>query len=252
MAFNTTDFRQAFPQAGAKQPIASPAYFEASFDSLPPCMNAVDGAKGQKVNDAFRGMKFRCQAADLPSRQMLGMSREFHAPKKIMPYTALYQTLIVDFLETDGFDIRAFFDVWQDQIEGAHRGYMTEYYDNLIVPKFTLTAYSKSGVPMTRWVFKNVFPIAVNVSQMNWSQQSQALNVPVELNYQKWEFEVINSSTASPNTNVGAMVDYRDATVSESGSSIKQPPFTPGFTPPSATEVWGNFGTQLFDAIFKL
>lgn len=252
MAFNTTEFRQAFPHSGTKQPIASPAYFEASFDGLPACMNKVDGAKRKKVDDAFKGMKFRCQAADLPSRQILGMSREFNSPKKVMPYAALYQTLIVDFLETDGFDIRAFFDVWQDQIEGAHRNYMTEYYDNLIVPKFTLTAYNKSGVPISRWIFKNVFPMAVNVSQLNWSQQSQALNVPVELNFQKWEFEVINSSTGAVNNNPSPIVDYKDATVTESGSTISGYPRTPGYVPPSAEQTWGEFGSRLFDTIFKL
>lgn len=240
MAFNASDFRNAFPKSGNRHPIASPAYFEAEFDSIPACMLSIsDNTKKQKIDAAFRGIKFRCQATDLPSRQIMAMGREFNAPKKMMPYSSLYQSLIVDFLETDGFDIRTFFDIWQDEIEGANRGYKTEYYDNLVVPKFTMTAYSKNGVPLTRWIFKNVFPIAINVSQMNWSQQHQALNIPVELNFQKWEFEIINSAAA-----VGSTQATNGGTNQNNKNSFMDSR--------SETEIWHEFGSKVFGAIFNL
>lgn len=191
MAFNIDAFRAAFANKDDDGLTASPAYFTAEFASLPGCLQREDLKQTTKntINKMHRNMKFRASAADLPSRQLVSVQRAFNGPHKLVPYSTIYASSIIEFIETSTFDVRTFFDAWQDMIEGNQRNWQTEYYDELISDKFIVTAYNKLGKAIQRWTFYNVFPVSVNPSQLNWSTQSGILSVAVELSYHRWKFE---------------------------------------------------------------
>ena len=191
MAFNVDAFRAAFANSQDDGLTASPAYFTAEFPNLPKCLQREDLKQSTKnaINSMHRNMKFRASAADLPSRQLVSVQRAFNGPHKLVPYSTIYASSIVEFIETSTFGVRTFFDSWQDLIEGNQRFFQTEYYDELIADKFIVTAYNKGGQAIQRWTFYNVFPVSVNPSQLNWSTQSGILSVAVELSYHRWKFE---------------------------------------------------------------
>lgn len=191
MAFNANDFKQAFSNKNINTLTASPAYFEAFFDAPPNCLMRPDIKPSTRavIEKTLKGMKFRASAADLPARQLVSVQRAFNGPHKLVPYSTIYSTSIVEFIETSEFDIRTFFDAWQDMIEGNQRNYTSEYYDELIAPKFIVRAFDKRGIAVQEWEFYNVFPVSVNPSQLNWSSQSAIVTVAVELSYHRWKFK---------------------------------------------------------------
>jgi hypothetical protein len=191
MAFNANEFKKAFNNKDTNTITASPAYFEAYFEAPPRCLLRTDikASTSATIERCLRGMKFRASAADLPARQLVSIQRAFNGPHKLVPYSTIYSTSIVEFIETADFDIRTFFDAWQDMIEGNQRNYTSEYYDELIAPTFIVKAFNKQGAPVQQWTFYNVFPVSVNPSQLNWSQQSAIITVAVELSYHRWKFK---------------------------------------------------------------
>ena len=190
--FDTSAFIQAFKdKSGGESIIASPAYFEAFFDGAPNCFNALGPRQKERQMETFRNIRFRASSADLPSRQMVSVQRAFNGPHKLVPYSSIYASAIIEFLETANFDIRAFFDSWQDLMEGNQRNFETEYYEDLVAPKFIVRAYNRAGKAIQQWTFINAFPVSVNPSQLNWSTQSGVTTVAVELSYYRWKFETL-------------------------------------------------------------
>lgn len=195
MAFNANDFRQSFNN-GTDTPLsltASPAYFEVSFGGMPGCLMRADMASStaKKLDKAARSIKHRAKATDLPARQMVSVQRAFNGPHKLVPYSSIYSTSIIEFIETADFDIRTLFDTWQGMIEGNQRDYVSEYYDDIILPELIVRAFDKSGKAKQEWIFYNVFPVSVNPSQLNWDSKSSYLTVPIELSYHRWTYKTL-------------------------------------------------------------
>lgn len=188
MAFNAAEFRGAFNRPEKNELTASPAYFEVELIGTPKNFDKLKRPLQEKINNTLRNLKFRASTADLPARQLVSIPRAFNGPQKLIPYTSLYSTAIIEFIETSDFAIRTFFDAWQDMIEGNQRNYESDYYDDLIIPKLWVTAFNKQGKPVQRWEFYNVFPVSVNPSQLNWSTQNAFVTVSVELSYHRWKF----------------------------------------------------------------
>lgn len=189
MAFDATKFRGAFNKGNTNTLTASPAYFEAYFVNTPKCFDKLSAPLKASTEHTHKNMKFRASTADLPARQLVSIQRAFNGPHKLVPYSTIYSTSIIEFIETSDFSIRTFFDAWQDLIEGNQRNYSSEYYDDLIAPTFVVEAFSKgSNVAVQKWEFYNVFPVSVNPSQLNWGTQSAVITVSVELSYHRWKF----------------------------------------------------------------
>lgn len=197
MAFNANDFRQSFNNGGTNNtPLsltASPAYFEVHFGGMPGCLTRSDmrSSTAKKLDKAARSIKYRAKAADLPARQMVSVQRAFNGPHKLVPYSSIYSTSIIEFIETADFDIRTLFDTWQGMIEGNQRDYVSEYYDDIILPELIVRAFDKSGKAKQEWIFYNVFPVSVNPSQLNWDSKSSYITVPIELSYHRWTYKTL-------------------------------------------------------------
>lgn len=190
--FNIDNFMNSFAdKTGNGTLVASPAYFEAYFADTPNCFDRMRADLRDRQMNTFRNMRFRASNADLPSRQMVSVQRAFTGPHKLVPYSSIYASSIIEFIETPRYDIRAFFDSWQDLIEGNQRGFETEYYEDLIAKEFIIKAYNREGQAVQKWTLYNVFPVSVNPSQMNWGTQSSIVTAAVELSYHRWKFEAL-------------------------------------------------------------
>lgn len=187
--FNIEKFINAFATNNSEDSlISSPAYFEAFFTKEPNCFSQLK--RGEVYNrqiKTFNNLKFRASTADLPSRQMVSVQRAFNGPHKLVPYSSIYASTLIEFIETPKFDIRSFFDTWQGLIEGNQRNFETEYYEDLVSPEMVVQAYNRNGQIVRKWRFINVFPVSVNPTQLNWSTQNGITTVSVELSYYRWE-----------------------------------------------------------------
>lgn len=184
MAFDISKFRDAFNQSQfSTSPVASPAYFEVYLEGTPKCLGT-----GTLIDQFLRGMQFRASGADLPGRQLMGIQRQPHGPKRTVPHSCIYAGAVIEFIETEGYDIRRVFDAWQSAIEGTNRNGSTLFYDDIIAPAMVVKGYNKNGEAIGMWRLKDIFPLAVNPTQMNWSTENGFITVPVEFHYHKWEY----------------------------------------------------------------
>ena len=103
-------------------------YFEEYFEVTPKCIELLSGPLKLRVENMLKNMKFRASTADLPARQLVSIQRAFNGPHKLVPYSTIYSTSIIEFIETSDFSVRTFFDAWQDLIEGNQRDYSTSEY----------------------------------------------------------------------------------------------------------------------------
>ena len=136
MAFNVNELRYASFNP-LLRPVASPAYFEAYFDTIPVVLQddvisffgssrvgkILNGA-AQEVKERLLGpgpstnVRFRVQAADLPQRQLEVQPRFTNGPQRMIPFGAIYATTVIDVIESDQYDMRRFFDEWMGIISG--------------------------------------------------------------------------------------------------------------------------------------
>lgn len=186
MAFNTENFRQSFKtaQTGARA-TASPAYFEVYLTGLPACL------QGKGLEDHLRGLRFRANATDLPGRQFLSEARETRGSQRMMPHSSLYSSQTLEFIETENYDIRHFFDEWHDTMENDEHGNTVRYYDDIIAPSIIILAYNKKGDTVAQWELYDVYPLSVLGSQMSWSSVDSNVAVTVEFHYKKWKHYIM-------------------------------------------------------------
>ena len=224
MAFNVNELRYASFNP-LLRPVASPAYFEAYFDTIPKVMmedtigisifgksdigkalNTVASTAAQEIKERILGpgpsmnVRFRVQAADLPQRQLETQPRFTNGPQRMVPFGIIYATTVIDVIESDQYDMRKYFDAWMGRMSGLTRDgepteakdrYKMAYYDDCVAT-FIIVAYAANGLPQAKWTLKEAYPIAVNASQMNWGNVNQYVTIPVELAYHEWEFKELD------------------------------------------------------------
>ena len=218
MAFNVNELRYASFNP-LLRPVASPAYFEAYFDTIPVVLQddvisffggsrvgkILNGA-AQEVKERLLGpgpsmnVRFRVQAADLPQRQLETQPRFANGPQRMIPFGIIYATTVIDVIESDQYDMRKYFDEWMGRMSGltgdggateAKDRYKMAYYDDCVAT-FIIVAYAANGLPQAKWTLKEAYPIAVNATQMNWANVNQYVTIPVELAYHEWEYKELN------------------------------------------------------------
>lgn len=197
MSFNVNRFRGAF--SGAKQDyVVAPAnYFEVQFMDLPKAFNSAfksfagkdKSVQKQLANDSFNNMRFRCHHADIPAKMLTPMARGgFMGPNRQMSSgTATFAPLQLDFLETPRFNLRAFFDAWTELAEGYQNGYITEYYDDIIMPEINIVLFSRDGKKIARWALYDCWPSSVTHSSLAWDSVNSNVTVGAEIMYHRWE-----------------------------------------------------------------
>ena len=224
MAFNVNELRYASFNP-LLRPVASPAYFEAYFDTIPKVMmedtisigifgksdigkalNTVASTAAQEIKERILGpgpsmnVRFRVQAADLPQRQLETQPRFTNGPQRMIPFGIIYATTVIDVIESDQYDMRKYFDEWMSRMSGltsdgsateAKDRYKMAYYDDCVAT-FIIVAYAANGLPQAKWTLKEAYPIAVNATQMNWANVNQYVTIPVELAYHEWEYKELN------------------------------------------------------------
>lgn len=194
MAFNTKDFR-----ANLKT-YAQPNHFSMSFIGPPPGAKITKGGSSPGPNfteDELRlfdtNFKFRAFATSLPGRNLDTLDRRYTGPSRLIPTGYAYQPLLISILETENHDVRGFFDKWMGYIaDGA--SWFSRYYDDIIVQEMRLELYTRSpwldsaggATPVKVYTLKEVYPIAVTATQLDWGSNNNITVINVELQYYIW------------------------------------------------------------------
>lgn len=172
---------------------------------LPPIFNEaskiarVDDNSGISWVDIFSQIPFRCEMTEMPGRILQTTRRDHHGPSKEIPTGILYNTTVINLIESKGFEIRALFDIWQEYVFSSKNNnlYTIPYYDDYVAATATITVYDSAGNPRRAYKLINAFPVSVSPNQLGWGQNDDFVSVPIELSYQKWEAVPIPASASN-------------------------------------------------------
>ena len=176
--------------------VAKTANFQLNISSL------TVGPRG--LNPRFSGyakiLAFRCEATELPGRQLVTNDSKIYGPTYKTPYQSVYQEVNLTFLETSTFFIRDFFETWIDSIYDSASNQLN-YPNNYQIP-VSLTQYDQFAPngpqPSTpspdlnkiaTWHLYHAFPTAVNQMPLAWSEDGLH-RVAVTMAYQYYTMEV--------------------------------------------------------------
>ncbi len=164
--------------------VAKTSHFEVSIPVAPEIV-------GTSVAEAHRLLSFRCEATELPGRQLVTQENRIYGPVYKTPYQSLYQEITLNFLETKDLFVRRFFELWMDRIFTSYSNklsYPDEYRYPLVLTQYDImskdsdTKEGGSGVtgrnkhittsltPVASWVLYYAFPTAVNQMPVSWTE----------------------------------------------------------------------------------
>lgn len=147
--------------------VAKSSHFQVSIPKVP---KGLDGG-----GSASRLLAMRCEATELPGRQLVTQDNRVYGPIYKTPYQSLYQDITLTFLETGDFFIRRYFELWLDTIFNSTNNrleYPAAYYADMSMTQFDMTV--KKGTSELRqiavWHLVNAFPVAVNQMPVAWTE----------------------------------------------------------------------------------
>jgi len=170
-----TDFLSSLSQYG----VAKTSHFTLSIPVK------LQGEGTAVFSDMDRLLGFRCESAELPGRQLISNDSRVYGPTYKTPYQSLYQETTFNFLETDSFLIRGFFEAWMSQVFNPTTNrleYPDAYRFDIKLRQFDVVDGTrphsvKETVNPTAiletiavWEMYNAFPTAVNQMPVSWSE----------------------------------------------------------------------------------
>jgi hypothetical protein len=141
--------------------------------------------KDERFSDIDRLLGLRCEATELPGRQLVSNDSRTYGPSYKTPYQSLYQEITLNFIETANFMIRGFFETWMSNIFNPNTNILaypdtyrvdttlTQYSTSDVAPGFSVTSpkVQAEGLPeVARWYMNQSFPTAINQMPVSWAE----------------------------------------------------------------------------------
>lgn len=146
---------------------------------------------GKTTFDFGRTLSFRCEATDLPGRQLVTQENRIYGPVYKTPYQSLYQEITLNFLETQDMTIRKYFELWVDFIFESvsnRLAYPNLYRKDILItqydispkqpetaitgiqPTTTRPSNNDTLAPLLTWNLISAFPTAINQMPVSWTE----------------------------------------------------------------------------------
>lgn len=138
----------------------------------------LSGGRFSNISDNDKIMGLRCEATELPGRQLVSNDSRTYGPTYKTPYQSLYQEVTVNFIETSDFFIRGFFEGWMDRIYNSSTNLLSYPKDTRLDTSLTqydvmLTDAEDPAASLRKiavWTMFNTWPTAVNQMPVSWSE----------------------------------------------------------------------------------
>lgn len=179
-----------------KTELARPCHFDVSFRPSTTLLNAFIGPSvAGKLLQSYliengSSFRFRCEAAELPSRTFSIVEQQTYGPVERHPALTSYDPITLTFMVSDDMSEKYFFDLWMEAISvssplGAVTGaigaglqtfginlglgvrFDLEYRDNY-TSTIEINQYDLNGKNSYKTYLIEAFPYTVNQLPLNW------------------------------------------------------------------------------------
>lgn len=136
--------------------------------------------------DSFK-LSMAAHVAELPARQMDVLERRYNGPVRNVPTGHTYATMNIEFLENSDYNIRNYFNLWQNEIFKETEAWKVPFYKDIIADYLDIDLYGPDGRKMSTYRIFEVFPIAISSTNLGWALNNQAMPTNIEFAYHRWE-----------------------------------------------------------------
>jgi len=170
--------------------------------TAPPCVTGPSRGRGaiKPLNASDRLVSMFCDQASFPQTRIRTSQQQIFGPPSYHPQNAEYggdNFSLQFFLDAD-MTIKNFFDSWVDGVVNRSTGEVY-FQDNYLCQGLTVTQLNQSNNPVYRIKFEDLFPIAVNPIQLDYSMDSVS-KLNVTFSYRRWYTVYIEPLAADPPT----------------------------------------------------
>ena len=162
-----------------------------SIDTFRSKLNAKEGPAPVNRYEVYipRGgssLSFQCEQAELPGKTMLTVEDKLYGPVRKIGYGQMFIDTTMTFICTaQGWEEKAFFDTWQNDIVDPDL-YDANYYNDYTTD-ILLRTFTESNNPSYGITFKEAFPLNVGAVNLGWGQNNEYARLSVTFAYRKWE-----------------------------------------------------------------
>lgn len=146
--------------------IAKTSHFDVSF-TLPKAISPD--------TDIPRLLKLRCEAAELPGRQIGTTDNRIYGPIYKTPYESLYSEMTMTFIDTSDMKIRYFFDTWIDRIYNPNTNaikYIDDIVSDIVVTQYDLEGTPETLNPILKFSLFRSFPVNIDQMTVAWTDDA--------------------------------------------------------------------------------
>lgn len=130
-------------------------------------------------------LKFFCELAELPGRNLLTTEEKIYGPIRKIAYGSSYLETSMTFLCTsNGMMEKRYFDNWMDNINHP-TNFDANYYNNYI-KDITLNMYDETNLIMYSVLFKECYPTIVGAISLNTAAKDDYARINVTFTYRYW------------------------------------------------------------------
>jgi len=159
--------------------LASPANFRVLMSG------AIVDRKGSRL------ISILCNQAQLPGRSFATNEYTTHGPIRKIPYSTIYDDIVLSFYCQEDMKIKELFDEWQSYIQNTMTSnefsYFDDYVSDIIIEQFNSKGKAKHSIKLI-----DAYPVMVAPLQLDWAQQNAFHNLQVTFAYRYWREEPID------------------------------------------------------------
>lgn len=180
--------------------MAKPARFEVTI-TPPPCVlsykvnealsNRATGGRYTTQHSLGARLPTRislfCKTASIPGSRLITSRQQIFGPPSYHPISADYggDSFSLTFMLDMWYTVREFFDVWMDGIVDRESG-CANYQDNYLCQGMTVTQLDESDRAHYTAKFEDVYPTAINPTQLDYGMVNQVSEMTVTFTYRRW------------------------------------------------------------------
>lgn len=163
-----------------------------------------------KIPNSFKSadLNFLAESISVPSRSIATADQKTNGPLRKIARESIYGELAVEFLMTNDYLAKNFFDAWMVQVQND-RAYNNSYYDDYIGTIWfaSIPAHKEYIVPTQAasdpdyWAVKieEAFPTATGELSYGYGQNNSYLKLQVTFSYRRWiNTNLLDGITGNP------------------------------------------------------
>jgi hypothetical protein len=165
------------------------------FVSVPFALNSIIDGGG-----ISRTLPLLCEATELPGRSLITAERKIYGPVTKMPYQTQYNEITLNFICTNTFDERAFFEAWIDfimPVQGDADATRNIRFKETYATSIDIYQYDENINSIFTVTLIEAFPISMAAQPLNWSDDGFH-RLSVQFAYSHYKTKSSTSSVVPP------------------------------------------------------